>query len=183
MKKKLALKTQLFLLLLFCVVAASLGLWFAFSSKNHCAIPIQFPGGFHFAYVDAEIEGKHYFLELDTGCNFSLVLVEEVLEKIQKEPLGTVTSRDRKGNQYETQRYLLKKVKMGKATFTNIQVKEESKEFRRNGVYGPPRKTKVSMETALQKKKCSKKISERLGLGTFLGPKIPALFLDLGNSA
>ncbi len=164
-----------FLIILLFLVVSSLLVWRFFSLKNHYAIPIHFLNYFDTAYATAEIEGQKYCLTFDLGMSFPCDLKKEVLEKLKKQYAGMNNSVDIMGNEYEDPIYFIPKVKIGKAVFTDMLIREGSDDFLQRGVANSGEKK--------EKEEYEKKIVGFLGLGLFFRTKTPVLFLDLSNSS
>jgi hypothetical protein len=158
-------------LFLFVFFACLLGaLFWQFYPRNQCLLPISlFPDSLH-AFTTVEVEGKKVLLRLDLGCGFPLSFNREVLNNIkQKKYLREVSWKDHKKRDYAAKDYLLPKIKLGRATITDICAREENEDFVRNA-------TVKSFEGER-----TFKDEGRVGLGLFLETQVEALFLDLKN--
>jgi hypothetical protein len=83
-------------------------------------------------YVNAEIEGKPCTLAVDLGSRFALGLEKDVLDTFQKKPSGKGIIRDAYGNRYEVAKYILPKIKIGTAVWTNVKTREKHSDFMKN---------------------------------------------------
>ncbi len=82
--------------------------------------------------VCVEVQNKSYFLEMDLGSKFQLVLDKHILSKLNKKISETLSGRDFRGHSYETKGYSIPLIKMGNISFTDVLVKEENDDFVKN---------------------------------------------------
>lgn len=111
-----------------------------FPFKNSYArVPVQFTVG-KIPYAEVEIEGQKYFLEIDLGANCDVCLHTDVLEKISKKRfVGKTYWYDIKGNEYESSKYAIPKIQMGKVQIGTPPVEEEDPKFSHNSnIWNPP---------------------------------------------
>lgn len=112
-----------------------------FPFKNpYARIPVQFTTT-QIPCVEVEIEGQKYFLEIDLGVNCDVCLHKTVLEKIpQKKFVGKTHWVDIKGNEYESDKYVISKIQMGKVQIKTPPVEEEDPKFSHNSnIWNPPK--------------------------------------------
>lgn len=72
-------------------------------------------------YTEIEIEKKKYYLIVDLGSDAELGIKTEVLEKIRKTLIGKTHWSDIKGNEYESLKYQIPKLKIGKVQINNAK--------------------------------------------------------------
>lgn len=149
----------------------SLIAWYIFAPRNVCNIPIEFLDDYDAAYTTIKIEGQKYFLLFDTGSSYHSSLKKEILEKLKKTPHGTIFWYDFKGNRYESPNYILPKISIGKAVFTNMWARERSMECVRNRRHSKDPRAYEEYD---------KKIDGSLGPDLFAAVHF-SLFLDLGQ--
>jgi hypothetical protein len=117
MRKKLLILAILFLAI------TSLCAWhfqfFPFKAP-FARIPVKFTSSLT-PYTEIEIEKKKYYLIVDLGSDSELGIKTEVLEKIGKKFLGKTHWYDIKGKEYESSRYQIPKMKIGKVQINNAK--------------------------------------------------------------
>ncbi|MES2344658.1 MAG: hypothetical protein V4494_01785 [Chlamydiota bacterium] len=82
--------------------------------------------------IDVEIQGVKFLLDVDYGSKFQLTLSEEILDCLDKQPVGVLVGRDGKGNSYDSNAYLISKVVVGNSVFSNVVVKQLDEGFIKN---------------------------------------------------
>ncbi len=174
MRKKILILT----ILLFFTIFSFWG-WRFYSSRNYCAIPIGFLPYADTVYAIVEIQGQKYRLNLDLGLTFFCELKKQVLESLDKELVGNTRSVGIRGDHFVSSVYSLPQVKIGRARYFHVQVREQRDEFEKRTVLFPSKKDGGLMQ---EKKEYENAISGYLGLGLFLY-STPVLFLDLQNSS
>lgn len=106
------------------------------SAIYHTPMPIGFSDA-NIPFTEVEIEGRIYFFEIDSGCDFPLSMRSDLLERIeQKESIGTGKWRDVKGNWYETPAYLIQQLNLGDLEFSDVLVQQEDDDFLINTTFG-----------------------------------------------
>lgn len=83
-------------------------------------------------YVNVEIQGKSFPLEIDFGSKFDLSLPKQVLTQLDVKSAGLLTSRDVKGNTYESKSYIIPELKIGTKSILNLVAKEMNDEYIKN---------------------------------------------------
>jgi hypothetical protein len=96
-------------------------------------IPIQFFPYSKLPVIEAVIEGKKYYLELDTGSAGDLVLKEEILGQMTKKEIGLIKTIDIKGNIYESFKFLISNLKICGLNFDSVSVRQENMDFLKGG--------------------------------------------------
>ena len=124
-------KRYVLALILFFVV--SVIWWLSFNNKNYSRIPVVF-GPANTPKTEVEIQGKKHLLDIDFGCKFQLVLNNDILSGLKKEPHGTLQERDATGNTYSSSAYQIKKIQIGNRVFNDVIVKETNKDYVLNAV-------------------------------------------------
>jgi hypothetical protein len=104
-----------------------------FFSQGNRFIPMKFDVS-DVPLIEIEIEGSIYPVMLDLGSYTQVSLEQEILKKISKKPLGIAQFGDIKGNNYESQKYLIPEIKIGNSIFSEVIVKEENDDFKKNCV-------------------------------------------------
>lgn len=114
----------------------------AFQSSDSCTrIPLYSFPCTDSPILKADIDGKRYALQIDTGANTAFKLQKRVLDQIHnKEPKGMSNGSDIKGNQYEEPQFLLPEVKFEDLKAEGALAEEESVFFRTHGskIWPPP---------------------------------------------
>lgn len=133
----------LFFFLTTAIVSLAVAGKYFFSERSYFAqIPVGFFSSFGCTpYIDTEIEGSTYQLEMDTGAvDGQFILKREILDKINKRSIGTWKWMDLRGNEYESKRYVVPKIKFKKGTFSEVEVQEENVDFlaRAGAFWGKP---------------------------------------------
>ena len=97
----------------------------------HSCISITFnQSNIPLALVD--IQGEKYALAIDLGDKFSLSLNRHALKNLGKMPHSPLHNRDAWGKSYETQAYILSKIKIGDLSFNDVIVAEVNEAFVKN---------------------------------------------------
>lgn len=117
MRKKLL--TLAILLLAITSLCAQHFQFFPFKAP-FARIPVKFTSSLT-PYAEIEIEKKKYYLIVDSGSDSELGIKTEVLEKIGKKFLGKTHWYDVKGNEYESSRYQIPKMKIGNVQINNAK--------------------------------------------------------------
>lgn len=108
----------------------------SYDTTYHTPMPVGFSDA-NIPFTEVEIDGKVYFFEIDSGCDFPLSMRRDLLDRIgRKEHIGTGKWRDVKGNWYETPAYLLQKLNLGNLEFNDILVQQEDDDFLINTTLG-----------------------------------------------
>ncbi len=113
-------------LLLAVFFASALAILFAWHFKffpfkaPFARIPVKFSSSFT-PCAEIEIEKEKYFLIVDSGADSELSIKTEVLDRIEKKLLGQTHWQDIKGNEYESSRYQIPEIKMGKVQIKNAK--------------------------------------------------------------
>lgn len=82
-----------------------------------------------------EIQGREFILLVDSGSKFQLDLDRDVLDTLDKQPCGTLQSRDIRGASYDSTAYLVQKIKIGNRVFNNVVVVEVNEDFVANATF------------------------------------------------
>lgn len=118
--------------------------------------------------VEIEIEDKKLSMEIDLGFQGDLTVTKESLDLILlKSFIGEKLMYGVRGKQYPTNLYRIPKVKIGKMTFLEPILQEETQEFTKDSTF------------IQNKKEPSPRESGRLGWGIFYGVN---LLIDVKNS-
>src|SRR5690606_17701092 len=96
-------------------------------------IPVQFLPYTKLPVIEAIIEGKKYYLELDTGSAKDLVLKEKILEQMTKMEIGLIKTIDIKGNIYESFEFLISNLNICGLNFDSVSVRQENMDFLKEG--------------------------------------------------
>lgn len=96
-------------------------------------IPIQFFPYSKLPVIEAVIEGKRYYLELDTGAAGDLVLKEEILDQMTKKEVGLIKTIDINGNIYESFEFWIPNLKIYDLNFDSVVVRQENMDFLKEG--------------------------------------------------
>ncbi len=166
-KKRRNMKKYLYFLAVFGI--GTLYCWYKFLPRNQSEIYIQFLDVSDIVYTTVEIEGKRYYL--DFCLTYPSQLKKEVLENVKKEPLGPAVSVTLQESFHESFNYLIPKITMGRARFTNVCVREYEECFEEN--------SHPFCDKMLKEKEW---LDGTLGVGLFMQAKISALFFDLSQS-
>jgi len=114
-------KKLLILAISFALAITLLCAWYFhfFPFKNpYAQIPVKFTSS-RIPYVEIEINSQKFFLEIDSGSDFELSVKKEIIEKINGRFTGKIFHQGSKGNESESSKYLIPKIKMGKVNFNN----------------------------------------------------------------
>jgi hypothetical protein len=128
-------KNKTYILIAFCIFSFAICIVWNSSihKKQYSRMPIVF-GSANTPKTEVEIQGKKHLLDIDFGCKFQMVLNNEILSSLEKEPYGTLQGRDVKGNTYSSSAYQIKKIKIGGHSFKDVIVKEINKRYVLNSV-------------------------------------------------
>lgn len=96
-------------------------------------IPIQFFSYSKLPVIEAVIEGKKYYLELDTGSAGDLVLKEEILDQMTKKEVGLIKTVDINGNIYENFEFWIPNLKIYDLNFDSVVARQENMDFLKEG--------------------------------------------------
>lgn len=96
-------------------------------------IPIQFFPYSKLPVIDVVIEGKKYYLELDTGAAGDLVLKTEILDQMTKKEVGLIKTIDINGNIYENFEFLIPNLRIYDLNFDSVAVRQENMDFLKEG--------------------------------------------------
>jgi predicted aspartyl protease len=145
--------------------------FFPFKKIPYLCIPLQFTED-NIPYTQVEIGGMRCTLILDTGAGSEFGLRKELLDKVSKQFSKKVEWLNIKGDVYETQDYLVPKIKIQTSWIKDVIIREE--------IYSPP-PLNESMWIFSQKlyEKNGNQIDGRIGW-KFLTSFYP--FFDIGNS-
>ncbi len=118
MRKKLAVLSLFFTLavVLFCAWHFH---FFPFEAP-YARIPVRFSST-QTPYTEIEIEKEKYYLIVDLGLDAELGIKTTTLEKINKTLIGQAYWSDVKNTEYESLKYQIPKVKMGKFQINNAK--------------------------------------------------------------
>lgn len=112
---------------------AVLSLCSQFAYGDFFRIPVAFSES-DIPYADIEIQGSFYPLEIDLGSCYDLSLRRDILKNLDKEFLSKMNFLDVKGDVNKVRSYLISDVKIGKLTFDNVPVNEETVETKNGGM-------------------------------------------------
>lgn len=108
-------------------------IWGSFFTTKYSRIPLVF-GPANIPRAEVEIQGRKHLLEIDFGSKFQLVLNNDILSSLKKDPHGTLQGRDARGNTYTSPAYHLQKIQIGNRFFKDVIVKEHDKDCILNSV-------------------------------------------------
>jgi hypothetical protein len=128
-------KNKIYVIILVFVLPVSIyAKWgSSFGKRQCCRIPIVF-GPANTPKTEVEIQGQKHLLNIDFGCKFQLALNNDLLDRLEKKPNGTLQGRDAKGNTYNSAAFQIKKIQIGNHSFKDVIVKETNKDYVLNTV-------------------------------------------------
>lgn len=121
------------LLVLSVVIGLGFLCYFFFHQKSyHTCLNVNF-SECNVPITNVEIEGRKYYLEIDTGSKFALTLDVNSLAKIKgKKKLSDLSWKDFKGNAYSSGSYQLPKVALADIFVTNVVTRTNNRNYNRN---------------------------------------------------
>jgi hypothetical protein len=96
--------------------------------EDYACVPITF-GMAKWPFVTVKIYGNSYPLELDLGSQSFLKLDSNITSFIKKRDYGLTAYLDLKGNYYQSSRYLLDEIHIGKISFNEVLTDEQNNSF------------------------------------------------------
>src|SRR5262245_43364488 len=79
--------------------------------------------------TEVEIEGHSYPLMIDLGSSSYLTLTSEILDKIDKQPAGYISTIDLKGNEYRSRACRIPQIKIRNMVISKLEAIEEEEGF------------------------------------------------------
>lgn len=117
----MSFRYQKYLVLFISAIVIGLGalLWRPFSAGYYYVFVVTYDQ-YDYPFVTAEFQGQNIPLAVRIGSRFPLSLRKETLDKIDKQPHGTVVRHTFDGGQYEALSFLIPEIKIGSLNLKNI---------------------------------------------------------------